>query len=419
MKPDINCIDDLVVISDEDSDSEVEFLDRTFNTEPAINRGQPDLSGEHEDKIPDSNQCSFGYLQPYAETVYEDEVIEIRVNYQHGDKNNIASTATSSQESYGVEEMEAAGDAELGIDRNELFMDSFNCHPVRVDIWDVSYLMGLPNKASEKETDTLVYVNEKNGDESIRKKSKQKNICGQEFASFSDAYNSQFTNFSDHRKHKQIINKETRSQCQDCGFTCSTIQTLSRHKLIHTEGKRYKCDICGKGFKHSSYLPTHKRIHTGEKPYKCDVCGKGFNYRGYLSTHKRIHTGEKPYKCDICGKEFNYSGYLSTHKRIHTGQKPYKCDTCGLEFTDHSSFGRHRNCHSGKKPYRCDTWKGFSRQDNRITHKRMNTGENAYRCTWCGLQCIDYNDLRRHDKCIHVRHADVMFVEKAFSTSRC
>ncbi|BFZ00054.1 hypothetical protein BsWGS_03093 [Bradybaena similaris] len=379
MKSDPNCIDDLVVISDEDSDSEVEFVDRTSNTEPGINRGQPGVSGEHEDKIPDSRQCSFDYVQPCAGTVCGDEVTDIRVNYQYGDRNSIASTETSYQKSYGVEETELAGDAELGIDRNEKFMDSFICHPGTEDICDVSYLMGLP-----KRTDKLVYVNKKTGDEGITKVSEQKDVSGQEFTGLHDAWGSRFTNVSAQIKHEQIINKEKRFQCQDCGLTCSSKHVLDRHSVIHTEEKPYKCDICGKWFKYrtylsthhkiihskekaykcdfcgkafsvSSYLSRHKRRHTDEKPYKCDVCGQGFNYSSYLSTHKRIHTGEKPEMCDICGKEFNYSGYLSKHKRIHTGEKPYKCDTCGLEFACASTFRRHKNTHLGIKPYKCDT----------------------------------------------------------------
>lgn len=47
--------DNLVVISD-DSDSEVEFVHRTFKSQPGINRGQSDVSGEHKGNI-SSNFC--------------------------------------------------------------------------------------------------------------------------------------------------------------------------------------------------------------------------------------------------------------------------------------------------------------------------------------------------------------------------
>ncbi|XP_008822679.1 zinc finger protein 101 [Nannospalax galili] len=230
-----------------------------------------------------------------------------------------------------------------------------------------------------------------------------------------------------------------RYECNQCGKTLSSFNSLQRHQKIHVEGRPYECQQCGKAFRYLSALQSHERIHTGEKPYECKHCGTAFSRLTHLRLHEKVHTGEKHYECKQCGivlrsqssyhrhkiihgetfydckqcgKSFIYPSLLQMHERTHTGEKPFECKHCGKAFRYHSSIRLHERTHTGERPYECQHCdKAFTRQSYLQFHERSHTGEKPYECKECGKAFRHHSYLRLHER----RHTG----EKPYQCVQC
>ncbi|XP_075993652.1 uncharacterized protein LOC142988378 isoform X2 [Genypterus blacodes] len=86
-----------------------------------------------------------------------------------------------------------------------------------------------------------------------------------------------------------------------------------------SKGKRFVCSICSKTYATSQNLEVHLRIHTGERPFSCSQCGKKFTQSAHLKSHLSVHTGERPYTCSFCAKSFIVKYSLKLHmKKCHS-----------------------------------------------------------------------------------------------------
>jgi len=89
-----------------------------------------------------------------------------------------------------------------------------------------------------------------------------------------------------------------------------------------------------------------KRKHSAEKHYKCDQCGYSTSKKNNLTKHLFTHEEEKPYKCEQCDYSAAQKIQLTRHKWIHSGEKPYKCDQCSFCAAFKFVLTRHKRSHS-------------------------------------------------------------------------
>ena len=139
-------------------------------------------------------------------------------------------------------------------------------------------------------------------------------------------------------------------QCDQCIFTCKSINTLEKHKIRFHGPKMFECQQCDYASHSQPRLTVHiNSVHANYRPYICPHCSYQTSQNGNLQKHiRRRHTKDRPFACNIC----NYSSatfdiYKRHMDRIHGRRDVFKCKNCSFSAEKKTLLTRHK-C-SGEK----------------------------------------------------------------------
>ena len=163
------------------------------------------------------------------------------------------------------------------------------------------------------------------------------------------------------KRHKIRHMIDKNFSCKYCDFTCKCSTSLAQHvKCMHPDTCcLYKCSLCRFSTVNEKRRLNHIKAHEQNICFPCDVCGKLFYDKRDLQFHVRNHKKTEPRKknitCPECGEKFLNNQRLSSHRFKHTGQNEFKCRFCGLEHRKLCSVLKHfTKFHPSEKIFRCD-----------------------------------------------------------------
>ncbi|KAM4554557.1 transcriptional regulator Kaiso [Odontesthes bonariensis] len=98
---------------------------------------------------------------------------------------------------------------------------------------------------------------------------------------------------------------------------------LEDHYELIMDGKTfYVCIVCKRPYVCLPSLRRHFNTHSWEKKYPCHYCDKVFALAEYRTKHEIHHTGERRYQCLLCNDMFMNYQLLSTHCKQAHNQDP-------------------------------------------------------------------------------------------------
>lgn len=134
-------------------------------------------------------------------------------------------------------------------------------------------------------------------------------------------------------------------------------------------------------------LTNNSRPQSLTPPEKQTDLGGGEDSRAITTTPRSASTPPKPmqsgdaqHACDFCGKKFRFEHNLLVHRRVHTGDKAYKCNSCEFTCFQASKLKRHLKVHGtpedrASNAGSVETFDGDDSQDEMEDEEEINEEE--------------------------------------------
>ena len=204
--------------------------------------------------------------------------------------------------------------------------------------------------------------------------------------------------------------------CNICGWKNCRPNEVKFHLIRnHTAIRDYLCDLCGSKFTDWRQLWRHKYSHVpteNRQRYHCDTCGKVFDQKGKLTRHMHIHQGTHLNQmCEQCGKAFRCRNHLKRHvNSVHQNLRAHLCPLCSRSYKEKRDLKRHmlvlHNITENELEQTADGTYHVVDSQRKLFK--------IYECVFCGTECRDRTDMRRHLK---KAHPDNKVTDDEISTS--
>ncbi|XP_075158656.1 uncharacterized protein LOC142231881 isoform X2 [Haematobia irritans] len=180
--------------------------------------------------------------------------------------------------------------------------------------------------------------------------------------------------------------------------------TRQRKLKTSDEKTQHVCEECGKVYKSLVKLIEHQYSHKPleEYPFHCDEesCGKAFKNKSSYQEHKLRHAGVKNFKCHLCDMKKTTKKELDIHINYHTKERQWLCPKCSMIFYSSNDLRSHdRIVHLRIRRFFCRFCdQAFAKNYALKHHEMRHTGKKPHVCSECGKGFIQMVSLRTHMK---------------------
>lgn len=94
------------------------------------------------------------------------------------------------------------------------------------------------------------------------------------------------------------------------------VERVNDHEFDPIETNAYECNACGRSLSSNQSLQRHLLSHSGERPYSCTICGRGFTTNQNRRRHQQLPHPLR-FVCEVCGQNFAQRAELRTHSTTH------------------------------------------------------------------------------------------------------
>ena len=366
----------IVVISDSDSESELQDFGRRSGTVDAPNN-QASNSKKHKKSETDMFRCD---LCPKIFNTLKAILVHQREDHSNQESRTDNINKEAEGNTVSKEKIDGGGENEH---TEEIKGTEVYSMPTltKYHIYQGEYVKektdiklnetesdGIPNLTKDK-TDHHAYTDEEmkenNQDENVegisgrtekeaerntiqkRQKYKQRQCewCGMSFKNSKRLLTHEFKKHPEdyHRRKNQSHARETTNKLITLNDNVpDEINNVTQKLLDHScskEGKEsFLCSICNKNMKTKHTLKAHMKIHVSVRNFECDFCSRRFRQKSVMMCHRSIHLGIKPYKCYKCKSTFRLKSFLLIHQQKNG---PFKCKHCCSNYVNLGALKRH------------------------------------------------------------------------------
>ncbi|XP_005179723.2 zinc finger protein 41 [Musca domestica] len=225
-----------------------------------------------------------------------------------------------------------------------------------------------------------------------------KNIQTSDDSDYSDHFNKGEEEMSSNSEN------ETSSPAKKPSKSKTRKKTPRKTKEKPEEPTHHVCEECGKVYRSLMKLVEHQYTHKPleEYPFHCDEpnCGKAFRTSCGFQDHKLRHAGIKKFHCHLCDMKKTSKKELDIHINYHTKEKKYECPKCSMVFYSANDLRTHdKVVHLKIRRFTCSFCNHqFAKKYALRNHEMRHTGERPYTCKECGKGFIQLVSLRTHMK---------------------